>query len=446
MMTKMAQVMATQLETGIMAKLNEISDKLDNPKEGLIGRTNTLEVTSKTMFNTLYTKQTGLLVRVNQFEETLNTGPNAVTTVLKKHSTIVNTVPPLETTVTNLHVAVNNPSTGLSKHMLTVEEAFSSPEKSSSVLCRKLATIEKSLWDGQQPGIALVDDEEIRENKRKIDELQDRVMLTADIVNGVARKMDSLKRQVLINQAKISSNDLIIGGIRVEIEEGEEEEDVKAATIKFLENKLSLKINPQELIEVSRGKFTTERVIRKKKVTIPPVMFVHTTESVRKLILRNTWKLKKLKDDIDFYGYYVKQSIPEEWRALRAKYQADYDEVKERNLAKGAGEPKEQCYFSQDKFYKHGEVIEECIKPPTPREMINMSAEIRQKVNDIPIICSQMLSEKYSTFRSYAVNVTTVEEVKLAYMQIKKTESTGGPYHDGIPFQTRNRYSTRVSK
>ena len=106
MMTKMAQVMATQLETGIMAKLNEISDKLDNPKEGLIGRTNTLEVTSKTMFNTLYTKQTGLLARVNQFEETLNTGPNAVTTVLKKHSTIVNTVPPLENTVTNLHVAV----------------------------------------------------------------------------------------------------------------------------------------------------------------------------------------------------------------------------------------------------------------------------------------------------------------------------------------------------
>ena len=290
-------------------------------------------------------------------------------------------------------------------------------------MCRKLATIEKSLPDGQQPGIALVDDEEIRENKCKIDELQESVMLTADIVNGVVWKMDSLKRQVLINQAKISSNDLIIGGIRVEIEEGEEEEDVKAATIKFLENKLSLKINPQELIEVSQGKFTTERVIRKKKVTIPPVMFVHTTESMLKLILRNTWKLKKLKDDIVFYGYYVKQSIPEEWHALRAKYQADYDKVKERNLAKVAGEPMEQCYFSQDKFYKHGEVIEECIQPPTPREMINMSAEIRQKVNDIPIICSQMLSEKYSTFRSYAVNVTTVEEVKLAYMQIKKTES-----------------------
>ena len=306
--------------------------------------------------------------------------------------------------------------------MLTVEEAFSSPEKSSTVLCRKLATIEKSLRDRQQQGIALVDDEEIRENKRKIDELQERVSLTADIVNDVTQKMDLLKHQVLINQAKISSNDLIIGGIRVEIEEGEEE-DVKAATIKFLENKLLLKINSQELINVSRGKFTTERVIRKKKVTIPPVMFVHTTESVRKLILHNTWKLKKLKDDIDFYGYCVKQSIPEEWRALRAKYQADYDEIKERNLAKAAGEPKEQCYFSQDKFYKHGEVIEECIKPPTPRELINMSAEIHQKVNDIPIICSQLLSEKYSTFRSYAVNVTTVEEVKLAYMQIKKTES-----------------------
>ena len=229
-----------------------------------------------------------------------------------------------------------------------------------------------------------------------------------------------MQRQIHINQAKISSNDLIIGGIRVEEVEEEEVEDVKAATVKFLQNKMGLKVNPQELLEVSRGKFTTERVIRKKKVIIPPVMFVHTTESVRKLILRNTWKLKKLKDDIDFYGFYVKQSIPEEWHALHAKHQAEFDEVKERNLALADGEEKEQCYFSQDKFYKHGEVIQERIKPPTPWELINMSATIRQKVNDIPIICKQLVSEKYSTFRSYAVNVTTEEEVWLAYMQIKK--------------------------
>ena len=100
-----------------------------------------------------------------------------------------------------------------------------------------------------------------------------------------------MKRQILSNSAKLSSNELIIWGICVE----EEKDDAKAATVHFLENKLSLKPNSEDIIETYRGKNSTERMIKNKTVLIPLVMFVHTTEHLCKQILHNTWKLKNSK-------------------------------------------------------------------------------------------------------------------------------------------------------
>ena len=78
-------------------------------------------------------------------------------------------------------------------------------------------------------------------------------------------------------------------------------------------------------------------------------------------------EIEKLKDDIDGYGYYVKQSMPEVWRIVCAKYQAEFEEIKEHNLSLKEGETKTECWFSGDRFYKGGDIIEEKILPPPPK-------------------------------------------------------------------------------
>ena len=191
--------------------------------------------------------------------------------------------------------------------------------------------------------------------------MADRLDLTADIVQGLVNDVASMKRQVLNNSALHMSNDLVIGGIRIE----DDEEDPKQATIRFLQNKLSIKADEADIMEAHHSENTTERTTQKKLVTIPPVMFIHTSETLRKRILRSTWKLKSLKDNVDGYGYYVKQSMPEAYRAVRAKYQHDFDAIKEHNLNLKEGKKKIECWFSGDQFFKEGEIVQEKILPPT---------------------------------------------------------------------------------
>ena len=267
------------------------------------------------------------------------------------------------------------------------------------MLCQKVRTLEQRLKGATEFAEDLRADgevgiEDVRLNKRKSNHLADRMDLTADIMQGLVNDVASMKRQVLSTSASHMSNNLVIGGIWIE----EEEEDPKQATIRFLENKLSIKAEEEDIIEAHCSKNTTERTIKKKLVTIPPVMFVHTSETLHKRILRSTWKLKSLKDDVDGYGYYVKQSMPEAYHAVRAKYQHDFDEIKEHNLNLKEGEKKIECWFSGDQFFKEGEIVQEKILTPTAKELINLSPEMLNKLDCIIHTTSTLQEAKHSMF------------------------------------------------
>ena len=405
LINEVAQAMGLWMEGSVMSKLNNIETLLNDSKVGLIQKTSTLEKSSLKMRKTLYKKKSGLVAKYDAVQNTLYNGPDSVTTVLTNNKPLIAKINPIQDTVNK------------------VEAALQDPEHSEFEICKKVVSLESKIGRAPAPapdGSTLVP-EEVKDNKRKCDQLAEQLEMTGEIVDGLYREMASMKRQVTANMAKLSANDLVIGGIRVE-ENEEEEEDTKAATLRFLENKLGLKPDPNGILDAFRSKNSTERVIKKKMVTIPPVMFVHTTEPIRKLILRNTWKLKKLKDDIDGYGYYIKQSMPEEWRANRAKNQKDYDETREKNNNLKEGETATPCYFSGGRYYKNGQIIEEKIPPPSPREMINMSRDTYARVMAVKFTSSRVVEKKRSTFQGFAALVATADHIRLAYMRIKKEQ------------------------
>ena len=129
-----------------------------------------------------------------------------------------------------------------------------------------------------------------------------------------------MKKQIITNTAKHLVNEIVIGGIRMD-----DSDDRVEVSKKFLMNKMNIMFAADDLIEVSRSTNVTEKKINNRMVTIPPVMFIKVTDKLRKLILGNCWRLANLKDDIDGFGYYVKQSMPEPYRAVRAKYQDEFN-------------------------------------------------------------------------------------------------------------------------
>ena len=106
--------------------------------------------------------------------------------------------------------------------------------------------------------------------------------------------------------------------------------------------------NSEDLIEANRSNNCTEKRINNRMVRIPPVMFIKVTDRLRKQILSNSWQLANIKDDIDGFGYYVKQSMPEPYRALRAKHQMEFNWIKDENWDIPKGKPRSDCWFVEE--------------------------------------------------------------------------------------------------
>ena len=187
-------------------------------------------------------------------------------------------------------------------------------------------------------------------------------------------------------------------------------------------NKMSLMFNSEDLIEANRSNNFTEKRINNRMVRIPPVMFIKVTERLRKQILSNSWRLANMKDDIDGFGYYVKQSMPEPYRAVHAKYQMDFNRIKDENWDVPEGEPHSDCRFIKDRFYIDGKVQKEDISPPTPAEMFFMTDDVCRKIAMLDLKTSVPKEENRSRFTGFCATVTTLDDVCTAYMKVKKME------------------------
>ena len=70
-------------------------------------------------------------------------------------------------------------------------------------------------------------------------------------------------------------------------------------------------------------------------------------------------------------------------------------------------EDKTTYYFSGSRFFVNGRVVHEDIIPPTARDMMQLSEQIRTAMQNVIYVTSPIKEVSYSTFQAFATTVTT---------------------------------------
>ena len=265
---------------------------------------------------------------------------------------------------------------------------------------------------------------DVKANKRKCQELEadlkrhkQRADMSANMIQAMSKQIATLKNQTMMNAAKHMTNELILGGVR-----REEAEDPFEAARRFLQNRLTIDIPQDDILDAYRSKYSSERTIKGKNVQIPPVMFITTTEAISRKILRNKWRLTGQKQEPEGYGLYVRQCLPEGLREVRKRYSSYTTKIRETNDKKKEDEEKIQYWFSGDKFYVDGNLVAEDFAAPSPTDMLFLTEEEEQRMDAIHFAKSDMVTDQGSEFKAFGVETNDLATIRLAYKKVKQLE------------------------
>ena len=168
-------------------------------------------------------------------------------------------------------------------------------------------------------------------------------------------------------------NTLIVGGIRVPNSQTPTE-----AFQAFLHNLMQITADDNQILEATTlGEGYTKWIKEKEVHSPPPPPRVRCTESLADNIMQHAGRLKGKTDQEGGFKYYVCRSKPAAHRAVRDKHSTQIQKYREQNEQATDEEDKTVYYFSGSRFFVNGKVVNEDIIPPTARDMMQLSDQIR---------------------------------------------------------------------
>ena len=116
----------------------------------------------------------------------------------------------------------------------------------------------------------------------------------------------------------------------------------------------------------------------------------------------------------------MRRSKPAAHRAVRDKHATQIQKYREQNEQATDEEDKTVYYFSGSRFFVNGKVVNEDIIPPTVRDMMQLSDQIRTAMQDVHYVTSPLKEANHSTFQAFVTTVFNLEEINIAYMRIRQ--------------------------
>ena len=110
--------------------------------------------------------------------------------------------------------------------------------------------------------------------------------------------------------------------------------------------------------------------------------------------------------------------MPEAMRAVCDQHRPEIQRFRQANEECQEEDPKITYHFNGDKFFVNGEAIEQDITPLTFREMISLHAETLDAMEQLQFSTGGPIDEKSSIFQAFAINVTSLDDIDLAYMRV----------------------------
>ena len=237
---------------------------------------------------------------------------------------------------------------------------------------------------------------------------------TTGFLTITEKRMDSMDSRVIANTANSMQNSIIIGGVRVQ-----EDESVIQAVQRFLSTLMNLTPKPFDIYDAEQlGKGYT-KTVNGKEINFPPAVKVRCSENFAARIMGNASSLAGKQDAAGGFKYYVKRSRLEAQRALHDKYNDEARGYREQNANATSETDKVKFHFTPTQFIVNEVPQEDPVRPPSYKEMVNLDFPTLFEMRRVEFHSSLPKSVKRSVFQAFGLAVNSLDEINLAYKQIR---------------------------
>ena len=339
-------------------------------------------------------------------------------------------------TIDKLDKKVNDPLKGLCSRLDKLEQAGSAVEPSVNVsktdydaLVQRVKSLEEAATgaarsDPDLHGLSLQD------FKNRLDTLEHQMGVTGEILDTTTTRIDTLDSRVTMNTAKLLGNNIKIMGIPFQ-----DREDPKQECLDFFSKYMSFKAHNREIIAAFRMPGTKFVFIDRKKVKLPPLMFVKCSDSLKRKVEEGLPLLEGKKHEKYKFRLGIKRHEPDAIVAAKLRYQEQIGNLLARNEQKGKDEEKDTFFFRGASLFVNGKKVVDPLVPPSPKMLLSLSQSEVRRLEDLSLTTGvEDESDRGSRYFSYAARVDNLDEVKQLYNRVRLQHLTATHVSVGFRF------------
>ena len=316
---------------------------------------------------------------------------------------------------------LNDPTSGICTRVDNLEKVSSVADHSFCIskedydaLLERIKTLE-----GSASGTVLnggeIDDSSLQGFIARLDTLEHQMGVAGEFLDTTTTRLDTLDSRVTMNTAKLLGNNIKIMGIPFQ-----DREDTKQECLDFFDKYMSFKAQKREIIAAFRMPGTKFVYIDRKKVRLPPLMFVKCSDSLKRKVEEGLPLLDGKKHEKYKFRLGIKRHEPDAIVAAKIRYQEQIGNLIARNELKSSDENKDTFFFRGASLFVNGKKVVDPLVPPSPKLLLSLSQSEVRRLETLPLTTGvEEEIDRGSRYFSYAAKVANLEEVKQLYNRVR---------------------------
>ena len=236
-----------------------------------------------------------------------------------------------------------------------------------------------------------------------------RIETITGILTHQQQQIDSLKLANAGNIANTIIDNVIIGGIAKS-----DNEVCRQKSAHFFMDRMDLQPRQEDILSAER----MGKGVVKGDMEFPPLMKVRCSPFFHSLVWEHRQCLKGQRDAIYKWKFFVDLQRPDIFKAANNRYKPAVDKVLANNEGK-EDKLKSIPKITGNKFFVNGEMQPDPVYVPSPQDLLCLSLEDRELLDNIVFEESAPYTLSDSTFKAFSSPISSYEDVKSAYKKIK---------------------------
>ena len=156
-----------------------------------------------------------------------------------------------------------------------------------------------------------------------------------------------------------------------------------------------------------------------KMTEVPRLMVIKCSVQLKQILLKNMSRLKGKRHPVHGYRHYIDKHEPDVVRDTKNRHKKTIQSTK--NQGK---HPRDKTYYriSGTNLHIKGKLVKDDIFPPSPSELFHYADGKDPYIKAINFSSSDTIKDAGSSFTGYATRVSSLQDVKLAYIKLAIAE------------------------